>query len=353
MQIDQAESNQFVERMITLLNHSAIGLMMSVGYRTRLFDVMETLEPSSSQQIADAAGLQERYVREWLGVMVTGDIVHYDPENGTYSLPAEHAAWLTRKNSPNNLAVTTQWLPLMAQVEDRIVESFYKGGGLNYEEMGRFNEVMADESQQTVVTPLLDSLLPLMPGIQEKLEKGIRVLDVGCGSGRAMLFLAEEYPQSEFTGYDLLPEPIEHANDQAAKRGLKNARFEAKDAADIRETDAYDLIFTFDAVHDQANPDKVLKNIYIALKQDGIYFCQDIAGTSHVHKDKELPLSPFIYTISCTGCMSVSLGQGGAGLGAMWGRELAEKMMKAAGFTSVEMKQLEHDIINYYYIVKK
>lgn len=353
VQIDQAASDDFAEKMIGILNQGALGLMISIGYRTKLFDVMETLEPSSSQQIADAAQLSERYVREWLGAMVTGEIVQYNPEKSTYTLPAEHSAWLTRKNSPNNIAVTAQWLPMMAQVEDRIVESFKKGGGLAYSEYNRFNEIMADESCQTVVTPLVDTLIPLVDGLKEKLEGGIDVLDVGCGSGRAMLTLAKAFPKSRFTGYDFLDSAVQAAEEEAGKRQLTNVTFVQKDVACFDDKEKYDLIFTFDAVHDQARPDRMLKNIYNALKPEGTYFCQDIAGSSYVEKNMAHPVAPFMYTISTTHCMSVSLAQNGAGLGAMWGKELATTMMKEAGFTSVEVKELEHDFINYYYIVNK
>ena len=143
---NQTQSDQFAERMITMLNHGALGLMTSIGHRTGLFDSLAELGPSTSQQIADTANLNERYVREWLGAMVTGQIINYSPGNGTYFLPAEHASWLTRKSSPNNMAVTTQWLHVMAYVEDRIVECFREGGGLTYDEYNRFHEVMADQS---------------------------------------------------------------------------------------------------------------------------------------------------------------------------------------------------------------
>lgn len=353
VQLDQTLTNKFAERMMTVLNHGALGLMISLGHRTRLFDVMAELPPSTSHAIAAEANLYERYVREWLAVMVTGGVVEYDPKEKTYHLPAEHAAWLTRKNTPNNIAVTAQWLPLMAQVEDGIVECFYKGGGLGYDAYTRFNEVMAEESQQTVVTPLLEKLLPLMDGIKEKLEKGISVLDVGCGRGRALLQLAQAFPKSRFTGYDLMPEAVEYAKDEAVRLGLRNIVFAVKDASAISEQERYDLIFTFDAVHDQAKPAAVLKNIYTALKKGGTYFCQDIAGSSFVEKNKDHPLGPLMYAISCTSCMSVSLSMGGAGLGTMWGKELACQMFQEAGFPAVEVKNLEHDIINNYYIMTK
>jgi 2-polyprenyl-3-methyl-5-hydroxy-6-metoxy-1,4-benzoquinol methylase len=351
--INEVKSEEFAERMMTILNHGALNLMISIGYRTELFDVMSELEPSSSEEIASAAKLNERYVREWLGAMVTGEIVVYDLENKTYSLPPEHSAWLTRKAVPNNIAVTTQWISVLGVVEDKIVECFHNGGGVPYEAFERFHEVMSDESNQTVIAPLLDQTLPLIPGILGKLEEGIEVMDLGCGSGFALVHMAKEFPNSQFTGYDISEEAINRGNAHAAEHGLINVNLIAKDVAEIDDVNKYDLITTFDAVHDQADPDRVLSNINNALKDDGVYLMQDIAGSSHVHNNMDHLLGPFTYTISCMHCMTVSLSQNGKGLGAMWGKELATDMLKNAEFTQVEIKELPHDPINYYYIARK
>jgi len=283
--------------------------------------------------------------------MVVGRVVEHDPERGTYHLPAEHAAWLTRAASPNNIAVTTQFIPLMGTVEDGIVERFTKGGGLPYSCYPRFHEVMAEDSGQTVVAALKDHILPLVPGLTERLEEGIDVLDVGCGSGRALNLMAREFPNSRFVGYDISEEAIARA--KIRDNGADNVRFEIKDAASLDERARYDLITTFDAVHDQAKPAKVLKGIFEALRPDGVYLMQDIAGSSHVHNNMDHPIEPLLYTISTMHCTTVSLAQGGEGLGTMWGVEKAREMLADAGFTNVEVEQLPHDFANSYYIVTK
>lgn len=351
--IDEVKSEQFAERMMTILNHGALNLMISIGYRTGLFDVMSELSASTSEEIAKAAGLNERYVREWLGAMVTGGIIDHYHEKKSYSLPEEHAVWLTRKAVPNNIAVTTQWISLLGSVEDKIVECFKNGGGVPYEAFKRFHEVMSDESYQTVIVPLLDQTLPLIEGIKERLEEGINVLDVGCGSGFALVHMAREFPNSRFTGYDISEEAIDRGTAHAAQYDLTNVTLIAKDVAEFDDVQKYDLITTFDAIHDQADPDRVLSNINRALKDDGVYLMQDIAGSSHVHNNMDHPLAPLLYTTSCMHCMTVSLSQNGKGLGAMWGKELATDMVKNAGFTQVEIKEQPHDPINYYYIIRK
>lgn len=351
--IDQAKSDQFAEKMMSIINYGSLNLMISIGYRTNLFDVMDELPPATSEEIAKSSGLNERYVREWLGAMYTGGVVEYNPENKTYSLPKEHGEWLTRRATPNNMAVTTQWLSVMGSVEDKIVDCFKNGGGVHYEDYNRFHEVMADESQQTVIVPLFDQIFPLVPGLLEKLEKGINVLDLGCGSGLALIEMAKKFPDGSFTGYDFSDEAIGVAKKRVKESGLTNIEFKVMDAAELNENKKYDLVTTFDAIHDQKNPDKVLSNIFNALKDDGDYLMQDIAGSSHLEKNTDHPIAPLLYTISTTHCMSVSLAHGGKGLGTMWGKELACEMLKNAGFTHIEIKELPHDPINYYYIIKK
>ena len=352
-QLDGRKAEEFAEKMLGVVNAGAIALMTSVGHRTGLFDAMAGLPPSRIGEVASAAKLNERYVREWLGAMTVGGIVEHDPEAGTYLLPPEHAAWLTRAASPNNLAVTTQWMAVLASVEDEVVASFKNGGGVPYSSYPRFHEVMAEESAQTTVSALTSHILPLVPGLTERLEAGIDVLDVGCGSGKALNAMARAYPSSRFVGYDLSEQAISRARAEAEEQGTANVRFEVRDVSGLGEEAAYDLITTFDVIHDQAKPAAVLEGIERALRPDGVYLMQDIAGSSHHHGNMDHPIGPFGYTISTMHCMTVSLAQGGEGLGAMWGQEKATEMLGDAGFARVEVQQLPHDIINSYYVSTK
>lgn len=349
---NQQKAEQFSESLVDILNKSAVAIALSLGQRCGIFAAMAELPASTSKQIAEKAGLNERYVREWLGTMVTGRVVNYFPESQTYQLPAEHAAFLTN-GGEYNFASSMQFIPIMGQVEDKLVECFRNGGGVPYSEYPRFHEVMASESDQTTVAALESHIIPLVPGLREKLEAGIDVLDVGCGSGRAMITLAAAFPNSRFAGYDFSEEGVACANGEARALGLANVRFEIRDAAAIGETAAYDLITSFDAIHDQAKPAAMLASISQALMPDGIYLVQDIAGSSLVEKNLEHPVGPFVYTISLTHCMTVSLAYGGEGLGAMWGEEKAVEMLQAAGFANVSKHRLDHDFMNTYYVAKK
>lgn len=345
----------FDEWFVTAINSGALMLMISIGHRSGLFDVMSGMGWTNSEELADKAGLNERYVREWLGAMATGGVVEVD-ESHQYRLPKEHAQFLTRKAGSENLASFAQYISVLGNVEDEILRCFYEGGGVPYEKYPRFHEVMAEDSGMTVLTALEDSILPLMPGITEKLKNGIRVLDMGCGRGRALMKMAELYPESEFVGLDLSEEAIGWASDEAKKRKLSNTSFRVKDASNFDQTaepDSFDFITTFDAIHDQAKPLAVLKGIYKSLKQGGVYLMQDIHSTGHVHTNMDHPMGPLLYTVSCMHCMTVSLAQGGDGLGAMWGREKAKELLTEAGFENIRIHQLEHDIQNDYYVMQK
>ena len=341
----------FEDEMLDVMNKAALALLLSVGHRTNLFDTMAKLEPSTSQEIAISANLNERYVREWLGGLVTSKVIDYQPDSQKYSLSKEKAEFLTRDGS-YNYASSMQWIPALAYVEDHIVGCFEKGGGVPYELFRRFHTVMAEESTQTVLGALVENILPIIPQISEKLNSGIKVLDVGCGSGRAINLMAKTYPSSQFTGYDFSDEAIENATNEAKNMGLSNSFFEKQDASKFNKDDYFDVITAFDAIHDQAEPEKVLENIRKSLKSDGIFLMQDIRASSKLENNIDHSLAPYLYTVSCLHCMTVSLAQEGKGLGAMWGKELATQMLNDAGFSSVEVKELPHDPINYYYLAK-
>lgn len=348
--LDQKKTDRLVERLIGTMNEAGLALMLSIGHRTGLFDAMATMEASTTDQIAAKTGLSERYIREWLGAMVTGGIVDHEPTHGTYYLPREHAACLTRAAKPNNLATSMQWIAVLGGVESHVVDAFRHGKGVGYDKYTRFHEVMAEESDQTTVCGLRDHIIPLVGGLREKLERGVDALDIGCGAGRAICEMASMFPHSRFAGYDFSQEAIDSARRSALSRNLPNARFEVRDLPTVREEQAYDVIFAFDAIHDQAKPAEVLAMIRRALRPGGVFVMQDIAACSHVHHNIGRPLAPFTYAISCMHCMSVSLANGGPGLGAAWGRERALHMLRDAGFNDVTVHELPHDPINFYYI---
>jgi len=346
-------SAEFAKRMIHMLNEAMLALTVSVGHRTGLFDVMAAMPAATSAEIASRAELDERYVREWLAAMTTGRIVDHDAATETYSLPADHAAWLTRSAGPDNLAIEAQYVGLLALVEDQVVDSFRQGGGVPYSSFPKFQALMAEDSGAVRDATLIGVTLPLVPGLTDRLADGIDVADVGCGSGHAANLIAEAFPRSQVVGFDFSDSGLAAARAEAERNGLTNARFEKRDAARLGETGRFDFITTFDAVHDQARPDLVLAGIADALRPGGVYLCVDVAASSELAGNMDHPLGPFFYTISCMHCMTVSLADGGMGLGAMWGEQKALEMLSEAGFTSVNVAHVDGDIVNTYFIATK
>src|SRR5688572_14289457 len=181
---DPARAEKFAGSLLEILNKTSLSFMISIGHRSGLFDAMSEMDFATSGEIANRAKLNERYVREWLGALVTGGIIEYSAESKTFKLPSEHAAFLSRKAGADNIGVFMQYAAVMGEVEDDILKCFQEGGGVPYSRFKRFHEVMAEDSGQSVMSSLESHILPLVPGLVERMKTGIKMLDAGCGSGR-------------------------------------------------------------------------------------------------------------------------------------------------------------------------
>ncbi len=350
---DAAHAQAFGERMIGIVNDAAVALLCSIGHQTGLFDVLAELPAATSTQIADAAGLDERYVREWLGGIVSARIVDYHPESGTYALPPQHVPALARSGGPDNIAKLAQYIGIFGEVEQKIVECFRRGGGLPYTEFPRFHAIMAEESGGVFDAALIDGILPLADGLPGRLQAGIEVADVGCGSGHAVNLMAQAYPDSHFTGFDFSAQALGTATAEATALGLDNAAFVTQDVALLDIEDRFDLITAFDTVHDQVNPTAVLANVFRALRPGGTFLMVDIKASSNLQDNIDVPWASLFYTISTMHCMTVSLSADGAGLGTMWGEQLATSMLADAGFADVSVCDVDTDPFNSYFVARK
>lgn len=346
-------AEEFTGRIVAALDGASLALLLSIGHQTGLLDTMAGLPPATSAQIAEAAGLNERYVREWLAGMTTGRVVEYDAGTGTYALPSHRAAVLTRAAGPDNLALVALFIPLLAEVEQKIIGCFRDGGGLHYSEFPRFHTLMAEQSAVVYDKALVDVVLPLVDGLVERLRAGADVADFGCGSGHAINVMAQAFPASRFTGIDFSAEALAAGAREAAELGMANAAFESHNLPDIDKEAAYDVITVFDAIHDQARPERVLANIHRALRPGGVLLMADIRASSRLEENVGVPMSTYLYTTSLMHCMTVSLAGDGAGLGAAWGTQLAVSMLADAGFGDVRVAEIESDPLNNYYIARK
>ncbi|MDZ7726885.1 MAG: class I SAM-dependent methyltransferase [Dehalococcoidia bacterium] len=352
-ELDTQRAEAFAGQIVGHLNGAMIALGLSAASRTGLFDTMAELPASTSDAIATRAGLQERYVRELLNQMVVAGIVDYDRGARTYRLPPEHAASLTSAAGPDNLAALAQLVPTLGGVHEELLDCFRNGGGVPYSSYPTFASMMRAQSALQFDHSLVSTQVPLVPGIEQRLEAGIDVADLGCGAGHAINLMARQWPNSRFTGHDFSEEAIGYAREEARDWALQNATFEVTDLPRMQGSNLYDLVTTFDAVHDQADPAGMLATAYRILRPGGYYLCADIAASSDVANNIDHPMAPMLYGISLNHCMTVSLAQGGEGLGAVWGQEKAVEMLGNAGFVDIEVRQVEGDILNNYYVCRK
>ncbi len=353
MRVDKERAKAFMGTMIGVLNGGGLAMMCSIGHRTGLFDALAPMGAVTSQTLADATELNERYVREWLHAMVSGGIVEFDAENEAFSLPEEHRALVTRAGGPLNLANAMQNISLLGQVEDDVIEAFQTGAGVPYSRYPGFQSLMAEESAARFDAGLLEETVPNMPGAVVALTRGARLADVGCGSGHAVRLLAKAFPNSTFVGFDFSDEGLEAARTDAADAGLMNVEFIAVDAVELDRQDEFDFVTSFDAIHDQAHPATVLRNIEQALKPGGVYLCVEPKAASALADNMHEPMATYQYTVSTMHCMSVSIAGGGEGLGTAWGTERTTEFLDQAGFVDIKVTSVRSDRSNSHFVCRK
>ena len=336
MEPDPDRTRAFGERLLDMLTGGMLTMLIGIGHRTGLFEAAAR-GPATGVELAERAGLHERYVREWLGAMVTGGIMEYDPADGRYSLPAAHAALLTGATS-RNVGPAASSLRTLGSVLPQVERCFTDGGGVPIAEYAKVSAGGLGETWRYIYDEhLVDGFLRPVPGLLDRLRSGVRVLDLGCGTGHAVNVMAREFPRSTFEGLDIAADAIAGAEAERAALGLSNATFAVSDAAALAPGEPYDVITAFDAIHDQAAPEVVLGRIRDALAPDGVFLMVDTKFATRLEDNAGNPHAPLSYGISLLFCVPTSIATGGTGLGAMWGQERAREMLADAGFTDVEV----------------
>jgi SAM-dependent methyltransferase len=337
--MDHDRCTAFAERVISTLTGGALSMLVSIGYRLGLFEAAAQ-GPGTSAGLAQRAGLQERYVREWLGAMVAGGFFSYDEAAGEYTLPAEHAVFLTGETAAN-IAPMASMLRAFGGALPDLERCFTAGGGVAHEAFAPHFEAAGarpgDTWRRIYDEQLVDGFLGAVPGLHAQLAGGARMLDLGCGTGHAVNVAARAFPRARFLGVDIDHHLIAAAQAERARLGLANAAFAVADAAALPPRPQFDVITAFDAIHDQRDPQEVLRRARAALAPGGVFVIVDARFSSHLENNVANPLAPLCYAISLMYCTTVSLAQGGAGLGAMWGTELACELLAEAGFRQVEI----------------
>lgn len=340
--IDEQATEAFAGRLFELFTGAALSALVDIARRTGLFDAAAA-GPATSSELAHRAGLQERYVREWLGAMSAAGIVEYDAGTRRFWLPREHAVCLTG-DGPENLSGLALLTTILADHVPGVAEAFRHGGGVPYDAFAPDIHDALDALWGPIYSQLLvPEYLPLVPGLPERLTAGARVADVACGTGRALVALASAFPTSTFVGYDLDEAALDRARATAAERGLTNLGFETADAAELSVAEPFEVIFVFNAIHDQARPTDALARIHDALLPGGTFVMDEPRVSSRLEDNLDNPMAPFTYAVSTLHCLTVSLAAGGAGLGTAWGEQLAVQMLHEAGFDQVEIHDAPGD----------
>ena len=319
--------------------------------------------PVPAAQVADRAGLDPRYVREWLGIAATGGIVELTADEAgeeLFFLPPEHAASLNGTHGQGDMGVYTQEIPLLSRLAlDAVADGFRTGEGVSYDRYPRFQAFMTELSVAKHKDMLVSAFLPSVDEgrLIRRLEEGLRVMDLGCGEGTAVLLMAEAFPKSRFRGLDLTEEVLAPGRSAARERGLDNVDFVARDAARLEGeaamAGAFDYITAFDAIHDQTRPDLALRSVRHALAPGGLFSMVDIAAETGCAGNMSHPLAPFLYAVSLMHCMPVGKVDGGRALGMMWGRQKALEMLDEAGFDRVDIVPMDFDPFNDHYLCRK
>jgi SAM-dependent methyltransferase len=352
---DRLRAVQF--NVFSKLDGAVTAGMIHLGDRLGLYRTLaESDGPLTSAELAERAGLAERWVREWAYNQAAARILTVDGEAGPerFSLSAEAVAVLA---SPTHEAFGMGWfhdLPQTMAALETLPESFRTGLGRNFDSRGREVAVGMERSfEPWNRAHLLPTVLPAMDGVTDKLTAGGRAVDVGCGAGGAVLLLAESFPASHVAGYDISEHALARARERLAETGLGNASFHDARETPLPVDHSVDLVTTFDCIHDMTDPQGMMETIRGALRDDGSWLLVDIkALDTFAENAGRNPMAALMYGISVISCMSSGLSEPeGAGLGTLGlPPSRAEAMARDAGFTRFRVLPVEHAVNGFYEI---
>jgi 2-polyprenyl-3-methyl-5-hydroxy-6-metoxy-1,4-benzoquinol methylase len=311
-----------------------------IGDKLGLFSALARLGPSASGAVARQTGLQERYVREWLSAMVASQYIEYDPEARAYFMTPEQTAALVDEASKTFVGGVFQFALPSLLLAPRLIEVFRRGGGIPFSDLPAEIPAAIDRMHRPWFDHLLvQEWLPGVPGLVEELNRGISVLDVGCGVGRSTVALGRAYPRSSILGIDVHGPSIDQARSLAREAGLPNVRFSVRPMEETK-TGPFDLIVAIDCVHDMADPVGSLRAMGRVLSDRGRIFWSEPTGSAEPMENRH-PQGKLRANLSPFHCLTVSLAAAGAGLGTIIGEAGARELAAQAGFTSFEKATIE------------
>jgi 2-polyprenyl-3-methyl-5-hydroxy-6-metoxy-1,4-benzoquinol methylase len=330
--LDWNKVKGFAGMMMNDLGAALQGALSYIGDRLGIFRELAAAGHVTSAELASRTGLSERYLREWLGAMTAAKYIEFDPQSGRYAMPAEHAMVLANENSPFFMGGFMQMVVPEVGMAPRLMQSFRTGTGVPQSEYpAEVFEAIERSSAPMYRHSLVRKWLPSMPQVVESLTNGGEALDVGCGSGRAVIAIASAFPKARVSGYDAHLGSIERARTNAKSAGVEErVSFEVVDCTRLPAA-RFDFISVFDVVHDSVDPAGLLRSIREALKADGTCLMVEVNVSSRL-EDNLNPMGRMMYAASTLYCMTVSLAHNGAGIGALMGEEKARELARAARF---------------------
>ena len=335
-EIDQARLESFMGQAVTDMGAIISAPLMLIGEKLGLYKAMAHAGPLTSQEVADRSGAAERYVREWLGNQAAGGYVTYDPASDRYTLPDEHALALADEESPFYILGVYDSVASLYADEDQIVEAFRSGEGMGWHE----HDHRLFRGTERFFRPgyrahLVGEWIPALDGVQEKLERGAKVADVGCGHGASTIIMAEAFPNSEFFGFDYHSPSIARAHEAAKEAGVDDRITFATDAAKEYPGHGYDLVCVFDCLHDMGDPVGASKHVLETLDADGSWMIVEPFANDRVEENLN-PVGRVFYGASTLICTPASLSQEvGLALGAQAGEARLTEVLEQGGFTRV------------------
>jgi 2-polyprenyl-3-methyl-5-hydroxy-6-metoxy-1,4-benzoquinol methylase len=334
--IDEKKLMEFVYRVVGDVGAAMSGTLVLIGEKLGLYKAMAEAGPVTSAELAKLTGTAERYVREWLGNQTSGGYVAYDPVTAKFSLPPEQAFCLVNEQSPVFLLGAFSIMKAMQKSEDRAVENFRTGAGL---EWGAHHPCLFDGTERFFRSAynghLVNDWIPALTGVKQKLESGGKVADVGCGHGASTIILAQAFPRSKFIGFDYHEASIRSARDRAKAAGVDDrVSFEVAKSTTFGGG-PYDLVCTFDCLHDMEDPAGAARHVKSSLAPEGRWMIVEPFAGDHV-EDNVNPVSRVYYAASTMLCVPHSLSAGGPALGAQAGEtRLRSLIVDEGGFSSL------------------
>lgn len=338
MSVDQEKVEQFVGQVVGDVGATVSSALAHLGHRLGLYRAMAGAGPLTPAELAERTGTRERYVREWLNNQAAGGYIRYHPADATYELPPEHAFVLANEDSPVHMAAAWEQMAAVWAVEPKLEAAFQSGGGLAWHEQDpRFFGATEAFFKPAYRASLVEEWIPALDGVQERLEAGGRVADVGCGHGASAILLAEAFPRATVTGFDYHDRSIDAARRRAAEAGLDGNGRLAFAVADARDypvpPGGYDLICFFDALHDFGDPVGAAAHAGKALADDGTVMAVEIRAADRT-EDNLNPFGRLGYGMSTFVCTPNSLSQDvGYALGGQAGPAEIGGVFAEAGFT--------------------